>query len=110
MIQVTFLIVCVNLKCADASIFRLATGVDTFLLVYQEPLMPFEGEGLVESSSFAAVQFQGRCRSVSRYSDRMPLPIIDGYRREPDISLLCSKTVQIISEVQSTVFDLELQR
>jgi len=55
--------------------------------------MALEGEGLVESSSFAAIQFQGRRGSVSRHSDRVPLSVVDGYCRQPDIALLCPKAV-----------------
>lgn len=107
--NVTFLIIGVNLERANASVLGLATRVDTFLLVHQEPLMTLEGEGLVESSSFAAIQFQRRRGSVSRHSDRVPLPVIDGYCRQPDIALLRPKAIQIVPEVQPAVFDLESQ-
>lgn len=70
--------------------------------------MTLEREGLIESSSFSTVQLQSCGGSVSRHSDRVPLSIIDGYCREPDISLFCPKTVQIIPEVQSAIFDLKL--
>jgi len=72
--------------------------------------MTLEGEGLIESSSFATVQLQSCGGSVPRHSDRVPLSIVDGYCREPYISLFCPKTVQIISEVQSAVFDLKIEQ
>lgn len=55
--QLTFLIIGVNLKRTNTSIFRFTARVDAFLFVYQKPLMPFEGESLVEPASFATVQF-----------------------------------------------------
>ena len=102
----TFLVIGVHLERPYPRILSLATGENPFLFVHQQPLMPLEGEGLVEPSPLPPVQLQRGGRSVPRHSNGVPLPVVHSYRRQPYIPFLGSQTVQIVAEVQSAVLDL----
>jgi hypothetical protein len=69
-------------------------------------LVALEDEGFVVTAAFSTVQFQHGGRSETTHFDRVPLAVVDGDGRQPQIFLFRSQAVQIEAESQSAVLDL----
>ena len=103
----TFLVVAVHFVRPDSGVFRFASGVDAFLLVDLHPLVALELERLVVATTFSAIQFQHSRRSVAGDAHRVPLAVVDGDGRQPQVPLIRPQAVQIEAEAQPAVFDLQ---
>lgn len=102
----TFLIVAVDFVRADARVFCLATSVDTLLLIDLHVLVTLEDERFIVTTAFTTVQFQHGGRTVTTNFNRVPLAIVDGDGRQPQILFFRSQAVQIETESQPAVLDL----
>lgn len=71
--------------------------------------MPLEGKGLVEPSTFSTVKFESSSGTVSRNSNRVPLTIVYGDGVQPYFTFLAPQTIEVVSEAQSGVFDLQIR-
>jgi hypothetical protein len=102
----TFLVVTIDFVGADASVFGFSSSVDTLLFIDLHVLVALEDERFIVTTAFSSIQLQHGGRSETTYFNRVPLAVIDGDGRQPQIFFFRSQAVQIEAESQSAVFDL----
>lgn len=83
--SLTFLVVTVDFVRTDARILGLAAGVDTLLLVDLHVLVTLENERLIVATALASVQLQHSSRSVTTDFDSVPLSVVNGNGRQPQV-------------------------
>jgi len=104
--SLTFLIICVNFKGAMTRVFCFSAGIDAFLLIHLHPLVTIEPKCFIVLFSFSSAQLQEGRGTTSRYFGCVPLSIIHRYETQPKRLLLGLQTVQIKSEPETTILNL----
>ena len=68
--------------------------------------MSWEDERVIVTSAFSAVQGEDGDGSVSLDLDRVPLAVVDEDGRQPDLFLLGAKRVQVVTEPEFAILNL----